>query len=642
MCTAQTVNKIDSLKRELLTVKSDTSKMQIMLELRTEYDLINVDSTLFYSQQALRLAEQIHSPKNEAGALYAIGSSYRRMGEIPKGLDFIYKGLQISTDNRDSQGLASGYTNMGLIHFDLDEYITAINNFQVALKVREQLHDSDQQVYLLMRIAYAYSKNKQSDSASAYMQEAIDEWNKLKLTDYFNGLYFELIGEIEFASNNRGLAFDYLNKSIQINQKNNFLLTGSIAHIVIAGFYKESGQIDSAIFHAKQGLVEAKIYGAKKRVLEASSTLAELYEQKDAREALYYRKVYDSANEELYGRKKVEDLQKILSAEQERQRESELQKIAYRNKIRQYSLLLGLGAILIIAFLLFRNNRHKQKANIVLQQQKAKVETTLQELRTTQAQLIQSEKMASLGELTAGIAHEIQNPLNFVNNFSEVNKELIEEVKSEKLKDKSERDDEVENQLLNDIEQNLEKISYHGKRADAIVKGMLQHSRTSSGQKELTDINALCDEYLRLAYHGLRAKDKTFKAEIKTDFDNSVGKLNIVLQDIGRVILNLINNAFYAVNERWNADGERSEAVVCVSTKKLDGKILISVKDNGNGIPKNIVDKVFQPFFTTKPTGLGTGLGLSLAYDTIKAHGGEIKIKTREGEGSEFTVELPG
>ena len=327
------------------------------------------------------------------------------MGEIPKGLDFIYKGLQISTDNRDSQGLASGYTNMGLIHFDLDEYITAINNFQVALKVREQLHDSDQQVYLLMRIAYAYSKNKQSDSASAYMQEAIDEWNKLKLTDYFNGLYFELIGEIEFASNNRGLAFDYLNKSIQINQKNNFLLTGSIAHIVIAGFYKESGQIDSAIFHAKQGLVEAKIYGAKKRVLEASSTLAELYEQKDAREALYYRKVYDSANEELYGRKKVEDLQKILSAEQERQRESELQKIAYRNKIRQYSLLLGLGAILIIAFLLFRNNRHKQKANIVLQQQKAKVETTLQELRTTQAQLIQSEKMASLGELTAGIAH---------------------------------------------------------------------------------------------------------------------------------------------------------------------------------------------------------------------------------------------
>jgi C4-dicarboxylate-specific signal transduction histidine kinase len=194
-----------------------------------------------------------------------------------------------------------------------------------------------------------------------------------------------------------------------------------------------------------------------------------------------------------------------------------LQKIAYRNKIRQYSLLLGLGAILIIAFLLFRNNRHKQKANTVLQQQKAKVETTLQELRTTQAQLIQSEKMASLGELTAGIAHEIQNPLNFVNNFSEVNKELIEEVKSEKLKDKSERDDEVENQLLNDIEQNLEKISYHGKRADAIVKGMLQHSRTSSGQKELTDINALCDEYLRLAYHGIRAKDKTFKAEIKTD-----------------------------------------------------------------------------------------------------------------------------
>jgi two-component system, NtrC family, sensor kinase len=258
-------------------------------------------------------------------------------------------------------------------------------------------------------------------------------------------------------------------------------------------------------------------------------------------------------------------------------------------------------------------------------------------LKATQAQLIQSEKMASLGELTAGIAHEIQNPLNFVNNFSEVNNELIEELKSQKSKLKTEEQDEI----LNDIFQNNEKISHHGKRADAIVKGMLQHSRTSSGQKEPTDVNALCDEYLRLAYHGLRAKDKSFDAKLETNFDNSIGKINIIPQDIGRVLLNLINNAFYAVTEQKKQTGDNYEPFVSVTTKKLNGEVEIRVKDNGNGIPKKNLDKIFLPFFTTKPTGKGTGLGLSLAYDIVKAHGGELKVETKEGEGSEFIIQLP-
>ncbi|HZJ59912.1 MAG TPA: ATP-binding protein, partial [Chitinophagaceae bacterium] len=276
-----------------------------------------------------------------------------------------------------------------------------------------------------------------------------------------------------------------------------------------------------------------------------------------------------------------------------------------------------------------------------LEAAKKQVDSTLNELQATQKQLIQSEKMASLGELTAGIAHEIENPLNFVNNFSEVNKELIGEVKSEKIKDKSERNDELEMQLLDDIEKNLEKISHHGKRADAIVKGMLQHSRTNTSIKEPTDINKLADEYMRLAYHGLRAKDKSFNAEIKTDFDGSIGKINIVPQDIGRVLLNLINNAFYAVNEKAKQNIPEYQPTVTVRTKKIADKILISVADNGNGIPQKIFDKIFQPFFTTKPTGQGTGLGLSLAYDIVKAHGGEIKVETKEGEGSEFVIQLP-
>ena len=269
----------------------------------------------------------------------------------------------------------------------------------------------------------------------------------------------------------------------------------------------------------------------------------------------------------------------------------------------------------------------------------AELKHSLEDLRSTQTQLIQSEKMASLGELTAGIAHEIQNPLNFVNNFSEVNTDLIEELrmKNEKLKIE---DGEVK-ELLNDIKDNSEKINLHGKRADAIVKGMLQHSRTSTGKKEASDINKLAEEYLRLAYHGLRAKDKSFNVETETDFDSSVGKINIIPQDIGRVFLNLINNAFYAVHERQKEEGDAYKPIVLISTRKIDGKIEIRLSDNGNGMPDSIKEKIFQPFFTTKPTGQGTGLGLSLAYDIIKAHGGEIKVESKEGDLTTFIIQLP-
>jgi signal transduction histidine kinase len=272
-----------------------------------------------------------------------------------------------------------------------------------------------------------------------------------------------------------------------------------------------------------------------------------------------------------------------------------------------------------------------------LQQQKEELELALKELKATQSQLIQSEKMASLGELTAGIAHEIQNPLNFVNNFSEVSNELLDEMKEELTTGNGQSAMEI----ADDVKQNLEKILHHGKRADAIVKGMLQHSRSSSGQKEPTDINALADEYLRLAYHGLRAKDKSFNSEMKTNFDESIGKINIVPQDIGRLILNLLTNAFYAVTEKKKQSGDDYQPTVSVATKKSGNRVFVTVSDNANGIPADLQKKIFQPFFTTKPTGQGTGLGLSLSYDIAKAHGGDIKVKTQEGLGTEFTIELP-
>ncbi len=279
-----------------------------------------------------------------------------------------------------------------------------------------------------------------------------------------------------------------------------------------------------------------------------------------------------------------------------------------------------------------------QKKSLVIEDANKALTQTLEELKTTQVQLIQSEKMASLGELTAGIAHEIQNPLNFVNNFSEVSNELLDEMCEQLEKGNAEE----AKAIANEVKMSLEKINLHGKRADGIVKSMLQHSRTSTGKKEPTDINVLADEYLRLAYHGLRAKDKSFNAAIKTDYDESIGLVKIISQDIGRVILNLITNAFYAVMEKKKLHPTGYEPTVTVSTKKIDNKIIVEVKDNGTGIPQRALDKIFQPFFTTKPTGQGTGLGLSLSYDIVtKGHGGELKVETKEGESTTFSVILP-
>lgn len=342
-----------------------------------------------------------------------------------------------------------------------------------------------------------------------------------------------------------------------------------------------------------------------------------------------------------------QQLQTIIDIVQQNENITAVEKTALIKAIKEVD-----SDLTILEFKLERTEKVKRTTGILLeetieeleQKRKAIEETndalqqSLENLKATQTQLIQSEKMASLGELTAGIAHEIQNPLNFVNNFSEVNTELIDELREEV--DKGNLDEAKT--IAKDIKENEQKINHHGKRADAIVKGMLQHSRSSSGQKEPTDINALADEYLRLAYHGLRARDKSFNAKFETDFEDDIGKVNVISQDIGRVILNLITNAFYAVNERKHLEEKVYEPTVTVSTRKENNKVIVSVKDNGNGIPDSVKAKVFQPFFTTKPTGQGTGLGLSMSYDIItQGHGGTLTMESEIDEGTTFRISLP-
>jgi signal transduction histidine kinase len=407
-------------------------------------------------------------------------------------------------------------------------------------------------------------------------------------------------------------------------------------------YYMATKQFDLAIPMLKESKEKEEKKHNMTDVLSLEEYLADAYaginDYKQAYQFLKRAYTLKDSLEKLSGKEEVsliqmqkqEELQTATYNEERKLQEAEQSRTRFKNRVSLYGLLGGIAILVLVAGLLWRNNRQKQKA-------KVKIEAAYSELKATQSQLIQSEKMASLGELTAGIAHEIQNPLNFVNNFSEVNSELADELEQEVDKGNF---GEVKI-IAKSIKENQQKINHHGKRADTIVKGMLQHSRSSSGQKEMTDINALADEYLRLAYHGLRAKDKSFNATTKTSLDESIGKINIVPQDIGRVILNLITNAFYAVTDKKKLEAAGYEPMVIVSTKKENGKLLVCVKDNGNGIPPKVLDKIFQPFFTTKPTGQGTGLGLSLSYDIVKAQGGELKVETKEGEGSEFIIKLP-
>jgi two-component system, NtrC family, sensor kinase len=404
------------------------------------------------------------------------------------------------------------------------------------------------------------------------------------------------------------------------------------SYLNISDLYVTEKKPDSSIFYAREAAETYKKVELPDGLASAYNMLYSVYSTQNKTDSAFsYLKLATALNDSLNNteRKNLLAFQNVGFEEQQKVKQLESEKIQTQNRIRTYFLLGGIAVLLLLAIIFYRNNRQQQKANL-------KIEKAYENLKATQQQLIQSEKMASLGELTAGIAHEIQNPLNFVNNFSDVNRELIGELVDEVDKGNT---DEVR-VIAKDIKDNEEKINHHGKRADAIVKGMLQHSRSSTGVKEPTDINALADEYLRLAYHGLRGKDNSFYAEIKTDFDKLVGEINIIPQDIGRVLLNLYNNAFYAVSEKKKIAAEGYEPAISVSTKKSGNRITITVSDNGNGIPQKVIDKIFQPFFTTKPTGQGTGLGLSLSYDIVKAHGGEIKVNTKEGEYTEFTLQL--
>jgi two-component system NtrC family sensor kinase len=621
---------IDSLRRQLTLAKEDTNKVHLLIGLTQEYTTSHADTGVTYAQQAFDLAEKLDFKEGIIEAEGSLATCLIMIGNYPLGLDHAFKTLSLAKKiNPSAVPWANALVAQG--YYYLGEYNTSLRYIREGNKLAQPFDNA----YGLRDLASVYHKLNEPDSAMLYAKIA---YGQLKSGE---GNISSILGDAYAGKANYDSALFLYRNGASIALKHYIEWDLIDNYNGIAAVYRATNNFDSAAWYSKKVLAEKIEKSYPIGLLKAASMLADIYgSQNKPDSSLKYLRIALTVKDSLFSREKTMAIQNLAFKEQEKQKEVEAAKLQSQNQLKMYSLLGGLFTVLAIAGLLFKNNRNKQKANTLLLQQKEKKESTLTELKSTQAQLIQSEKMASLGELTAGIAHEIQNPLNFVNNFSEVNTELIEELQEERKKET--RDFKNEDDILNDIKDNEQKIIHHGKRADAIVKGMLQHSRVSTGQKELIDINALADEYLRLSYHGLRAKDKAFNATLQTDFDNTIRKINVVPQDIGRVLLNLFNNAFYAVSEKKkNLSGLNNyEPTVSVCTKKVDSKVEIHVKDNGNGIPQKIVDKIFQPFFTTKSTGQGTGLGLSLSYDIIKAHGGEIRVDTKEGEGAEFIIKL--
>jgi two-component system, NtrC family, sensor kinase len=650
--------KPDSLRTILQAASTDSARHNASFNLYLYFIEANRDSALFYADQRLALAKKNNFKLAEASALISKAYQYNAMGRYSEAFQLLLQALEIAENpkNEDVRGwrlaqypipgknrhvlLSTAHHVLGGLMRNVGKPEQEIFQLKEALQIAVQINHPDRKMTANMNLASAYLKMNQPDSAF-YFAKVAQVLSENPLAQGYIGNNMLTIGDVFLVKKDTAQAkiiyYEGLNSA---NKQYNQSDIANLNHRLLRVYLLEHNK-DSALFYAIKNLPVIKsIEGVGYREIDIGVAYEDLYlayklnHQQDS--ANKYQGLTLVSKDSLYALriKNLTAFQKLSLEEAMRLENLEKEKIQTQSKIRTYGMLAGLAVLSLIGFILYRNNLQKQKANKVL-------ETTLTNLKSTQSQLVQSEKMASLGELTAGIAHEIQNPLNFVNNFSEVNQELITELVEEVDKGNT---NEVKS-LANDIRENEEKINHHGKRADAIVKGMLQHSRSSSAVKEPTDINALADEYIRLAYHGLRAKDKDFNAAIKIDFDESIGNINIIPQDIGRVLLNLYNNAFYATNEKKKKPGNKIyEPTVTLSTRNTRSPsggwiVEIKVSDNGGGIPPAILDKIFQPFFTTKPTGQGTGLGLSLAYDIVKAHGGELKVTT-SGNGSAFTIQL--
>jgi signal transduction histidine kinase len=635
-------SELDSLRKQLALTKQDTAKVIIMASMIDRFGFIGSDSCFPYAQKALAIAQKANYLYGQYLVYSRLFTVYNMSGDYAGALQTMNQSLKVAeklTDRR-LETMADVYGQIGNINYEMEKYSDALGSNWKSIELRKEAAlPQTKLASIYINIGYCLAKLNQLDSAKYWADsgyalhlEAKSHW-AMSLTNY--GRTQEAIGNESLAENAYQDAIrNYYSKP---QHDNSYFVCAPF--IDLARLLFKLNKYDSSIYFADVAYQISKRNNFPEYVLGAATVLSEVYKAKmNTDSAAKYMSAVIETNKNILSRSRIQKFESVQFAEEQRKAEILAAELKLKNQVRLYCSLAGLLVFLIIAFILFRNNQQKKKANAQLRAQKVEIENALSTVKTTQKQLIQSEKMASLGELTAGIAHEIQNPLNFVNNFSELNGELLEEMQKEL---KAGNQDEAIS-LADHVIQNMQKINQHGKRAEGIVSGMLQHSRPSAGERQLTDINALAEEYLRLSLHGMKAKDNLFECKVTTVLDSSIEKMNVIPQDLGRVFLNIYNNAFYSLGEKMKKQPTGFEPVLFVSTKKSDHKAEIFIRDNGMGIAQKNIDKVFQPFFTTKPTGQGTGLGLSLAYDIItKEHEGTLGVETAEGEFAEFMIQLP-
>jgi len=602
----------DELIRLSQLLKNDSYlRAGYFLKGNKERSLGRLDHALNLYFKSAEIARRLKQPSAEGEAYGAIADVYSIAKNHKNSVEYYLKAIQVLRKSTDSISLASVLSNTGDEYFNAGAYDSALVYFNQAKRIFDQVNYLTGKGYSLGNIGMVYAQTGKISKAERNINEAIRILEKTQdyypICDYLLGM-----AEVYVSKGNKQVARAYILKSVNLAEK----------------------------------------YRLTEQVSKASLKMSVLSEQMgDTGSAFAYYKKHIASRDRLNNISSVQKMGDLRTNFEVSQKQAEVNMLTQQKRNQKY-LTISLGVILgltvLVIGVLIKNNQLRKRAytslnaqKIETETQKAKAEAALRDLQVTQKQLIHSAKMASLGELSAGIAHEIQNPLNFVNNFSELNVELLNDLKDELIRQLEPSAQVEAGIILNDLANNLRRITDHGKRADAIVKGMLQHSRAGGGRKQATDINALANEYLVLTYQGMKLKDKNFTARYLTNFDQNIGKLDVNPQDLGSVLLNLYNNAFFAVKEKKERLGGSFEPLVVVTTRKRPGQVEISIKDNGFGIPQELHEKIFQPFFTTKPPGQGTGLGLSLSYDIIMVHGGEIKLNTQQGEFAEFIIQLP-
>src|SRR6187200_290005 len=595
---------IDSLRRIFSSATADSVRYEAAIRLYDHFEELNRDSAFFYGDQSVQISRRNDKKLNEAYSLSRRAYQEVNIGRFAEALHSLLDAFAISEDpanekyywavhplNQESQkrlyALSCTHHIYGILMRETRNSEQQLIHFREAKRIAVEINSPARSLLGSLNIGRIYWEKGELDSALFYEDEAEEIARKSGREKYLSGILL-FKANIYAGKGDTARSLNYLYEGIRSgNLQNNFdgLIRG---YRELARYYLSKGNKDSSLYYANKQLdISQKMGGVSAfgyHTGVAYENLYLVYQLRNQLDSAYkYLGLTQRTNDSI-NKAKIESLaefQKLSLNEQQRLQDAEKEKIAYQNKVRTYFMLAGIGVLLLLAIIFYRNNGQKHKAKI-------KIGQAYDNLKATQQQLIQSEKMASLGELTAGIAHEIQNPLNFVNNFSEVNKELLVEMKDEM--NKGNIDDA--NAIANDIIDNEEKINHHGKRADAIVKRMLEHAKASTGKQQPPDIDALPAAYSRLSYHGLRAKDKTFNATLKTDYDETIGNINVIPQDIGRVILNLITNAFYAVTEKKKLHPDAYEPTVSISTKKINDKVEIQVLDNGNGIPQKVLDKI--------------------------------------------------